>query len=149
MPLLPPTDPLPVIPDDPSLPDLRLDGAPWNGRPPVWAGSLATPGDGSRAEEPLRVELVEQRPELLSAPVPSYPDGLRRLGVEGRVTVDVVVDTMGRVEPRSLTVVEAAHPAFVEPVRQALSRALFRPARVYGRPVRVLVRIPFEFRITR
>ena len=97
----------------------------------------------------LPADLVEVRPELLSAPVPVYPEVLRRLGVTGRVMVDVVVDTLGRVEPQSLRVVSAPHPGLVEPVRQALDRALFRPARIHGRAVRVLVRIPFEFRIVR
>jgi TonB family protein len=133
----------------PDLPDLKLGpdpGAPVLSVPVQPSGVPFQPGSGTSA---LPVALVEERPELLSAPVPPYPEALRRLGIAGRVMVDVVVDTLGRVEPASFTVVQTAHPGLVEPVRQALGRALFRPARVHGRPVRVLVRIPFEFRISR
>lgn len=123
-----------------AIENLRLPrpgmGAPTGG---TWAG------DGG---DPVPVELVEQRPELLSAPPPEYPDRLRRLGVEGSVIVRVVVDTSGRVEPASVTVLRATHPELVAPVRRALVRALFRPARVHGRAVRVLVEIPFAFRLT-
>jgi len=39
--------------------------------------------------------------------------------------------------------------AFEAPALSYVRRALFRPARVMGRSVRVLVRLPIDFRITR
>ncbi|HEX9705652.1 MAG TPA: energy transducer TonB [Gemmatimonadales bacterium] len=95
------------------------------------------------------LELTEQRPELLSAPPPAYPTSLRDLGVEGLLIVRVVVDTLGRVERESFSVAATPHHGLVAPVREALRRALFRPGRVGGRAVRVLVEIPFTFRIER
>ena len=137
--------PLPL----PDLPEHDIGttvGAPVVPMPAATPEGIGWPGADGAA---VLAALVEERPELLSAPVPVYPETLRRLGVAGRVTVDVVVDTLGRVERGSFTVVQTPHPGLVDPVRQALGRALFRPARVHGRAVRVLVRIPFEFRIAR
>ena len=91
------------------------------------------------------VPLVEEAPEILAGPVPVYPELLRQAGIQGRVVLEVVVDTGGQVEPGSLTVVSATHPGFVAPSRQVLSATLFRPARVYGRAVRVRVRVPIDF----
>jgi len=49
-----------------------------------------------------------------------------------------VVDTLGRVEP-AIRVVQAAHRALVEPAKEMVRSARYRPARVRGRAVRVLL----------
>lgn len=89
--------------------------------------------------------VVEEKPELLSAPQPEYPQLLRTAGIEGTVIVQVVIDTMGRAEHNSLKIIRSPNPGFDQPVKNAVQRALFRPARVHGRAVRVLVQIPFNF----
>lgn len=89
--------------------------------------------------------VVEEKPEMLSAPQPEYPQLLRTAGIEGTVIVQVVIDTMGRAEPNSLRIIRSPNPGFDQPVKSAVLRALFRPARVHGRAVRVLVQIPFNF----
>ncbi len=40
--------------------------------------------------------LVEERPELLSAPPPIYPQLLKQAGIQGRVILHAIVDTTGR-----------------------------------------------------
>lgn len=92
--------------------------------------------------------VVEERPELLSGPQPMYPDLLRQAGVAGRVIVQAIIDTSGRAEPASVKIVQSPNPGFDQPAKQAVLRALFRPARVHGRAVRVLVNIPYDFKIT-
>ena len=92
--------------------------------------------------------VVEERPELLSGPQPLYPDLLRQAGVAGRVIVQAIIDTSGRAEPASVKIVQSPNPGFDQPSKQAVLRALFRPARVHGRAVRVLVNIPYDFKIT-
>jgi TonB family protein len=89
----------------------------------------------------------EEHAEVLTGPLPVYPDLLRQAGVQGRVVLEAVVDTTGRVLSQSISVVSATHPAFVTPARQALLATLFRPAMVGGTAVRMLVRIPYEFAI--
>jgi len=93
--------------------------------------------------------IVDERPEVLSGPILTYPELMRQAGIEGRVVVEVVIDSLGRAELGSLRIVESPQRAFEAPALSYVRRALFRPARVMGRSVRVLVRLPIDFRITR
>jgi TonB family protein len=90
---------------------------------------------------------TEEHAEVLTGPLPVYPDLLRQAGVQGRVVLEAVVDTTGRVLAPSILVVSRTNPGFVAPARQALLATLFRPAMVGGKPVRMRVRIPYEFAI--
>jgi len=76
---------------------------------------------------------------------PRYPTVLRERGVEGRVVVQFVVDTAGRVEPGTVRVVSSPDDLFTAAVRAALPSLRFTPARAGGRAVRQLVELPFEF----
>jgi len=111
---------------------------------PIYSGAVSTPGTihpGGWGG------LLEEHAEVLTAPLPLYPDLLRQAGVQGRVVLEAVVDTTGRVLAQSISVVSATSPGFVAPARQALLATLFRPAMSGGKPVRMLVRIPYEFAI--
>jgi len=89
---------------------------------------------------------VQEAPALLSGP-PSYPAVLREAGVHGRVVIQAIVDTAGRLEPASVKIVTSADPAFNEPTLRWALKARFRPARLEGRPVRVLVNLPVDFAV--
>lgn len=93
--------------------------------------------------------VVEERPELLTRPPLQYPDLLRQAGVQGRVLVSAIIDTLGRAEPNSVKVVQSPNPGFDQPAKNMVLKALFRPARVHGRAVRVLVNLPIDFSIKR
>jgi protein TonB len=94
------------------------------------------------------VDLGSQNgPQVLSGPLPTYPELLRQAGIEGRVVLEAIVDTTGRVRRDSILVVSWTNPEFVAAARQALLATLFRPAFVAGRAVRMRIRIPFEFTI--
>ena len=129
----------------PSLPELHTGAltpnfsTDWTPRTPVGGGV----GGGGEAG----FSIAEMAPEVLSGPLPLYPDLLRQAGVEGQVVLEARVDSTGRVQKGSVSVVFATHPGFVEPARQALVVTLFRPARVNGRAVAMLVRVPFAFSI--
>ncbi|MGH7612823.1 MAG: energy transducer TonB [Gemmatimonadales bacterium] len=101
------------------------------------------------AGEPLSINFVQELPVLLASSPPAYPPLLRAAGVQGRVVLQVVVDTLGRVERGTLRVVHNDNPAFAAPAIESLRGARFRPARVFGRAVRVLVQIPVEFVLQR
>jgi protein TonB len=92
--------------------------------------------------------IVEEKPSVLSAPQPPYPDLLRQAGIQGRVVLQAVIDTTGRAEPGSIKVLQSPNPGFDQPSRTWILRALFRPARVHGRAVRVLISVPLDYRIT-
>lgn len=102
------------------------------------------PGGGA-----VPVALTQEPPALLSAPPPVYPPALRDAGIEGTVMVRLVVDTLGRPEPGTLRVLHSDHPGLVAPAIRSLRMARFRPARMSGRAVRVLVEVPVRFRLRR
>lgn len=92
--------------------------------------------------------IVEEKPSVLSAPQPPYPELLRQAGIQGRVVLQAIIDTTGRAEPGSVKVLQSPNPGFDQPSRNWILHALFRPARVHGRAVRVLITVPLDFRIT-
>ena len=142
-----------------SVPDLDRLGPPdsvgsWTG--PASGGGTAGglpygPGLGGQGEPgAVYHELtVEQPPMILTRPPLVYPLRLREAGIEGWVMLEVVVDSAGVPEPASLRVVEASHPGFVTSAMQVVLAARFRPGRVRGQSVRVLIRQPIVFRIVR
>ena len=136
-----------VLPPFPPTSLPLLDFHPATTPAPVSGG----PGGDSRLSpgSPFPMDMVDERPEVLAGPPLTYPDLLRQAGIQGRVLVRAVVDTLGRVEPGSVAVVVSSNPGFDRAALDYLRRALFRPARVLGRPVRVLVEVPIEFRIER
>lgn len=81
--------------------------------------------------------------------LPAYPDPLRRAGVEGDVLVSFVVDTLGRADMTTFTVIRATHDLFTRAVRDAVTAQRFTPAETGGRRVRQLVQQPFSFAIQR
>lgn len=105
------------------------------------------PGTVVRYSPVFEVSVVEEKPEIIEAGVLEYPSLLRQAGVEGRVVLEFVVDPQGRVEAGTIKVIEAAHPAFATSARAAAPAMRFSPARVNGRAVRVLVRVPFDFKV--
>lgn len=82
---------------------------------------------------------------LVFQAAPRYPAHLASVGLEGRVQVEFVIDTIGKVEHASLRVSESTHPAFEPAALAALATAIFRPARLSNRPVRQLTRQAIRF----
>ena len=78
-------------------------------------------------------------------PVPRYPTALAAAGIEGKVAVEFVIDTAGKVERESIRVLESTHQAFEAAAREAMTGATFRPAHMSNRPVRQLTRQSIRF----
>jgi protein TonB len=93
--------------------------------------------------------LVDEPPIRLSAPPLSYPPLLRDAGIQGQVIIEVVIGTDGHPEPETLRVIESTNKAFERSARDAVLGAVYRPGRMRGQAVRVLVRQPIVFSITR
>jgi len=87
--------------------------------------------------------------EVISADRPAYPDSLRAEGIEGRVTVQVIVDTSGRVEPGSAVVVQSPNAGFNQAALAFVYTAHFRPAARHGHVVRAVVEVPIDFKLDR
>jgi protein TonB len=106
-------------------------------------------GDSTRSFDgaPATLATVDRGAALVSPLRPQYPERLRAAGVTGRVVVRLVVDTLGRVEPASVAIRESAHDLFAQAVRAVIPSLRFVPAEAGGRRVRMLVDLPFEFRL--
>ncbi|MBI4543381.1 MAG: energy transducer TonB [Gemmatimonadetes bacterium] len=101
------------------------------------------------SDQPYLEAVVEERPERVGGIPPRYPEILRQAGIEGRVLVEVVIDTLGRAERGSLRILSSTHQLFEAPAREAVANSVYRPGRIQGRAVRVRVQIPLNFTITR
>jgi protein TonB len=81
---------------------------------------------------------------VVSQPVPRYPRALESLGLEGRVVVEFIVDTLGGVEP-SVRVLQSSHDQFEAAALETVRQSLFRAARLGGHPVRQRTRQAIRF----
>jgi len=122
----------------------------WPFTEPVFQVHGVPAGAGSDGADsaPVAWLSVEEPPALLAGPPPVYPELLRAAGIPGRVVLQVVVDTLGRAE-RAVTVVESSNRGFDAAALAYVRAARFRPGRVRGRAVRVLVRLPIDFTLLR
>jgi protein TonB len=111
-------------------------------------GGLST-GIVPTSDQVFLEAVVEEKPEVLSGPRPQYPEMLRQAGVQGRVIVQAVIDTTGRAIPSSLKIMQSPHAGFDQNAKSYVMQALFRPGRVSGRAVKVLVNVPIDFRLTK
>jgi len=98
---------------------------------------------------------VPPRP-IAAAPIPAgtcvaprYPPTLQEAGIEGRVVLSFVIDTTGHAERRSIRVVSADHPGFIDPAIQAVLSCTFRPGLVDGQRAPVRIEQPIVFSISR
>ena len=110
-----------------------------------WRSDTTTTRAAARPDAVYAAEVLEERPVRIGGPAPLYPDLLRRAKIEGQVMIECVVDTAGRTEPGSVTIVHSTHQLFEQPARDAAAAWLFQPGRIDGRAVRVRVRIPVNF----
>ena len=93
----------------------------------------------------LDVEQAAIRTAGSAAPI--YPPDLLHDGTEGSVTVQFVVDTLGRADSSSIVVLASTHRAFVQSVRQAVPLMTFSSATSSGHKVRQMVEQRFGFRL--
>jgi periplasmic protein TonB len=120
--------------------------------PKDYSGSGVEGGTGTgvipTGNEVFMEAIVEEKPSILAAEPPIYPSLLQQAGIQGRVMVQFIIDTTGRAEPGSIKVLESPNPGFDGPSRNYILHAIWRPARVHGRPVRVLVTQPVLYQLT-
>ena len=140
----------------PGIPPVDLGAAPVTDATEFTRGVSSGPGgtDGRGLAGPadgvLEERYVDRAPHILGTPVqPVFPTSLRERGINGRVSVQFVIDTLGRAEMSGLRVVEATDPLFAQAVRSVLPRYRFSPGEVGGQKVRTLVQLPFDFAVTR
>lgn len=104
-------------------------------------------GSGPVTGETFLQEQVDDPVQLVSKVQPRYPPVLQQAGVTGYVDAQYVVDTLGHAEPASWRVMKSTNGQFEAPAREAIMKALFKPARIKGQAVRQLVQQKISFNI--
>jgi len=96
-------------------------------------------GEGEISTTPLaRVKVM---PRLTRDSVAEYPAKVRRLGIQGRVVLQLVVDGRGKVIRRR--VIKSLHPLLDEVSLEAARSLRFKPGTLDGEPIRV--KIPYTY----
>ncbi|MET0397781.1 MAG: TonB family protein [Longimicrobiaceae bacterium] len=132
-----------------------LDHELTRGEPLPRLDSLPSATVPQETSAPVDVALAQEKPALLNGSevqrllAEMYPPLLRDAGVTGRAHLSFVIDARGRVVPSSVTVVSATHEAFAEASAVVVAGMRFRPARVDGQAVPVLVQIPISWTLDR
>ena len=93
-----------------------------------------------------RAELRNRR-ELPRIMERLYPDALKAAGIGGRVVVQFVVDTNGRIDMSTVKVMSSDHDGLVDATRRALGEFRFSPARMGDRSVRMLTQMPIVWQV--
>ena len=133
-----------------SSPALRSAVPAMTAPPPPAPTRPPPPVEEPAAEpEPEIFELVENMPELIGglAGLQSriqYPELARRMGIEGRVFVQFVVDEQGR--PSNVRIARGIGGGCDEAAVEAVRQSRFTPGRQRGRPVKVRMSLPVTFR---
>jgi TonB family protein len=82
-------------------------------------------------------------------PRPHYPEDLRASRVQGETMFEFVVDANGVPDLSTAQVIRVTAPQFIQSVLDVLPKLRFDPLLVEGCPVGALVRMPFQFSLTR
>jgi len=151
-----------VVPADiPYIPPIDISGPPFDPRDYTGRGveggsadgvvggtgrvAPAKPASGHAIYTAATDDVRFQQAVLVSQPEPRYPRLAEASGLSGRVLLRFVIDTTGRVDRGSIEVVEDTQEMFVSPARESVARAVFRPARMSGSPVRQLAEQSVRF----
>ena len=133
-----------VIPQEIPPVDLnqRFDARDFTGKGVeggIAAGIAGGTGPVDNAQVFLEAQL-DDPPSVAVGASPRYPEVLKSAGIGGRVTLEFVVDTTGRVDPSTIKIVNTAHAGFNNAAKEAVSKTIFRPGKLRGQPVNVMVR---------
>ena len=101
--------------------------------------------DESTTIEPVGGPIAAVRLEYATAPAPTYPRDALRMGLQGTVLLQVLVDVDGR--PLDVQIqTSSGHRQLDDAARKhVLKRWMFRPATRDGRPVQAIGLVPVAF----
>jgi len=92
---------------------------------------------------------VTQRPVLYDANTLKYPGTARARRVQGRVLLAVTVNVDGRPDPQSIETLSSPDAELTDAATHWVRSAMFVPACLSGRSVRVRVAIPVDFKLSK
>lgn len=119
-------------------------------------GGIAAGIVGGTGPVPIEGEVflaaeVDESPTMVpgSQCVGKFPAVMQSAGIPGKVVMQFVVLTDGRVDPGSVKVMSSTHKAFEEPAKQGITagECKFTPGKSRGQPVKVLVQQGVSFKL--
>jgi TonB family protein len=87
---------------------------------------------------------VDEKPRRVSGPPVEYPPHFPHGRATGTVLVSVVVDTLGRVEPGSVQVIQTPDSTLIEPLKRMVLASQYTPGRLRGQAVRTFVGLSIQ-----
>lgn len=92
---------------------------------------------------------VDRQPRVVPATLPMFPTRLRSTdGYSGRIVLSMVVDTLGHVQPASVSVEESTDPRLSSWGCIVALTLRFTPALVAGRPVSALTEQALSYNVS-
>jgi protein TonB len=95
-----------------------------------------------KPRQQIRVSSSVISSKIISKPAPAYPTLAKQAGVQGAVTVEILVDEQGRVVSAQAT---NGHPLLRAAAQQSAYQARFSPTSISGQPVKVSGMITYNF----
>ncbi len=99
------------------------------------------------APAPMPFVAIESPPEVIRREPAQYPEIAIKMGLQGKVFVEVTVDVQGK--PIQAKVVKSSSDIFNEAATEAALKSTYKPAMMSTGPVTAKVTVPFDFRIKR
>jgi TonB family protein len=113
------------------------------GSPVLAADSSSAPTPMASVSKVVKIAGMDKAPVVIKKVIPAYPRELREHGIQGTATVDMLIDSTGRVVSTEL--VSTTVPEFGQLALKAAKDWTFVPASAQGKPISTRVRVPFEF----
>jgi protein TonB len=110
--------------------------------PPVPPRPAPTAAPQPRPEGPLRISSSLINSKIIHKPVPGYPAIARQAGIQGVVSVQILVDEKGQVASAKAT---SGNPLLMHAAAQAALQARFTPTLLNGQAVKVSGVITYNF----
>jgi len=137
---LPPNIPkIPIPSPEPDLPDLVKI---WN--PGDESGNIVVGNPPIEEEIEVPFPLISEKPKITFKVLPVYPEIARRVGISGRVFVEILINTKGAVEEAKIV---QGHPMLNDAALEAVRKWQFSPAKQRDRLVKVRMTIPVDFKL--
>ena len=114
-------------------------------QPPVQ--QQAAPQQSGPIDAPHPFVAIENPIQILKLAAPSYPEIAYRMGLNGKVIVEVTVDQQGK--PIQATIAKSTSDIFNDASISAAMKSTYKPAMMSTGPVTAKVYVPFTFKIGR
>jgi periplasmic protein TonB len=95
--------------------------------------------------QPVPFFQLTESPRFFHKEMPVYPEAMRSVGNTGEVRLTALIDKFGKV--RKVEITKSAGLEFDREATKAMLASTFFPAKIDGKPVAVLLKLPIKFNL--